>query len=66
MKVLVIGNGGREHALLWKLRADAPAAELFVARGNGGTNALATSLPLDPADGAALAAWAEANSVDLT
>ena len=66
MKVLVIGNGGREHALLWKLRADAPAAELFVARGNGGTNALATSLPLDPADGPALAAWAEANSIDLT
>ena len=66
MKILVVGNGGREHALLWKLRADAPAAELFVARGNGGTDALARCLPLDPADAPALAAWAEANGVALT
>jgi phosphoribosylamine---glycine ligase len=66
MKILVIGHGGREHALLWKLRQDAPAAELFVTRGNGGTAALATHLPLDPADGPALAAWAEGNAVALT
>ncbi len=66
MKVLVIGNGGREHALLWKLRTDAPDAELFVARGNGGTTALATSLPLDPADAPALAAWADSEKIDLT
>jgi phosphoribosylamine--glycine ligase len=66
LKILVVGNGGREHALLWKLRRDAPDAELFVARGNGGTDALATSLPLDPTDAPALAAWAEANHVDLT
>ena len=66
VKVLVVGNGGREHALLWKLRADAPEAEMFVARGNGGTDAIATSLPLDPTDAPALAAWAEANSIDLT
>jgi phosphoribosylamine--glycine ligase len=66
MKVLVIGNGGREHALLWKLRTDAPDAELFVARGNGGTSALATSLPLDPADAPALAAWADSEKIDLT
>jgi phosphoribosylamine--glycine ligase len=66
LKILVVGNGGREHALLWKLRRDAPDAELFVARGNGGTDALATSLPLDPTDAPAIAAWAEANSVELT
>jgi phosphoribosylamine--glycine ligase len=66
LKVLVIGNGGREHALLWKLRTDAPDAELFVARGNGGTTALATSLPLDPADAPALAAWADSEKIDLT
>ena len=66
MKILVVGNGGREHALLWKLRGDDPSAELFVARGNGGTDALATSLPLDPTDAPALAAWAEGNAIDLT
>ena len=66
MRILVVGNGGREHALLWKLRSDAPDAELFVTRGNGGTDGLATSLPLDPADAPALAAWAEGNNIDLT
>jgi len=66
MKILVVGNGGREHAILWKLRQDAPAAELFVTRGNGGTAALATALPLDPTDANSLAGWAEAHGVDLT
>lgn len=66
MKILVVGNGGREHALLWKLRRDAPAAELFVTRGNAGTASLATALPLDPGDSAALAGWVEANGIDLT
>lgn len=66
MKILVVGNGGREHAILWKLRQDAPAAELFVTRGNGGTTALATALPLDATDGPSLAAWVEGNGIDLT
>ena len=66
MKILVVGNGGREHALLWKLRHDAPDAELFVTRGNGGTQELATPIPLDPADANALASWAEANKIDVT
>jgi len=30
MKILIVGNGGREHALLWKLRKDAPSAQFFV------------------------------------
>jgi phosphoribosylamine---glycine ligase len=65
MKILIIGNGGREHALLHKLRSDAPAAEFFITRGNGGTRELATSLPLDPSDMAALAVWCEQNGVGL-
>ncbi|HSJ24792.1 MAG TPA: phosphoribosylamine--glycine ligase [Longimicrobiales bacterium] len=65
MKILIIGNGGREHALLHKLHQDAPDAEFFITRGNGGTHALATSLPLDPGDAPALAAWAEQNRVAL-
>lgn len=66
MKILIIGNGGREHALLWKLRQDAPEAEFYITGGNGGTAGLATSLPLSPTDTAALAGWAEANAIDLT
>ncbi|HEU0052957.1 MAG TPA: phosphoribosylamine--glycine ligase N-terminal domain-containing protein, partial [Longimicrobium sp.] len=61
MKILVVGNGGREHALLWKLRRDAPESELFVTRANGGMAPLATSLPLAPSEIQSLAAWAELN-----
>lgn len=65
MKILIVGSGGREHALLWKLRRDAPAAEFYITRGNGGTAALATSLPLDPSDAPAIAAWSRAHGADL-
>ena len=66
MKILVVGNGGREHALLWKLRRDAPEAELYVTKANGGMADLARSLPIAPGEIQALAGWAEANTVDLT
>ncbi|HKP74389.1 MAG TPA: phosphoribosylamine--glycine ligase [Longimicrobiaceae bacterium] len=65
MKILIVGNGGRESALLWKLRRDAPDAEFFVTKANGGM-AGATSLPLAPGEIQALAAWVETNGVDLT
>jgi phosphoribosylamine---glycine ligase len=65
MRVLVVGNGGREHALLWKLRRDAPAAELFVTRGNGGTAGLASALPIGADEIPALLAWAETSAIDL-
>jgi phosphoribosylamine--glycine ligase len=65
VKILIVGNGGRESALLWKLRRDAPQAELFVTRANGGMEG-ATSLPLGPEEHQALAGWAEGNGVDLT
>jgi phosphoribosylamine---glycine ligase len=66
VKILIVGNGGREHALLWKLRRDAPEAELFVTLGNGGTEGLARALPLKPGEIQALAGWAEEEGVDLT
>jgi len=66
MRILIVGNGGREHALLWKLRKDAPDAEFYITRGNGGTARLATHIPLDPGDISGLAAWAEAQRIDLT
>jgi phosphoribosylamine--glycine ligase len=65
LKILIVGNGGRESALLWKLRRDAPDAEFFVTRGNGGM-AGATPLPLGAGEIQALAAWVETNAVDLT
>jgi phosphoribosylamine---glycine ligase len=66
VKILVVGNGGREHALLWKLARDAPEAERFVTRANPGMEGLATSLPLGPGEMQALAGWVEQNAVDLT
>jgi phosphoribosylamine--glycine ligase len=63
--ILIVGNGGREHALLWKLRRDAPDAEFWITRGNGGTSGLARVLPLDPTDTPAIATWAQERSVDL-
>jgi phosphoribosylamine---glycine ligase len=65
VKILIVGNGGRESALLWKLRRDAPQAEFFVTRANGGM-AGATSLPLGADEHQALAGWAEGNGVELT
>src|SRR5229473_7937200 len=48
MKVLVIGSGGREHALVWKLRQSSRVSEVFCVPGNGGIGAEATCLPGDP------------------
>ncbi len=48
MKILVIGNGGREHALVWKLRQSARVSEVFCVPGNGGICEEATCLPGDP------------------
>lgn len=66
MKILIVGNGGREHALLWKLRHDVPNADFYITRGNGGTAGLATSLPIDATDVRGLTEWAAENGVDLT
>ena len=66
MKVLVIGNGGREHTLCWKLKNDSRAPELFCAPGNAGTAALGTNLDLGATDVAGITAWAKENQPDLT
>ncbi len=65
MRLLVVGNGGREHALLWKLREDAPDAELLVTRGNGGMHTLAESVDVAPTDVAGITALARAREIDL-
>ena len=44
MKILIIGNGGREHAIGIKILKDQPSAELFFAKGNGGTASIGTNI----------------------
>jgi phosphoribosylamine---glycine ligase len=66
VKILIVGNGGREHALLWKLHRDAPDAEFHITRGNAGTDGLAQPIPYAPDDVQTLAGWAADQRIDLT
>src|ERR1051325_6452310 len=66
MKVLVIGNGGREHALVWKLRQSPRVSELYCAPGNGGIAQEAECLPVDIKNIDSLLALAHQISPDLT
>jgi phosphoribosylamine---glycine ligase len=66
MKVLVIGGGGREHALSWKLRQSALVSKIWCAPGNGGISQQAECVPANLADISALADLAEKLRVDLT
>jgi len=66
MKVLVIGGGGREHALVWKLRQSAAVEKVWCVPGNGGIAVEAECVAADPGDVAALLALAEKIAPDLT
>jgi phosphoribosylamine--glycine ligase len=66
MKILVVGGGGREHAIAWRLARDAARPELFCAPGNAGTAAVATNIPIPAEDVEALLAWAKEQRPDLT
>ena len=66
MKILVVGSGGREHAIAWRLAQDSCRPTLFCAPGNAGTAGLAENLPLAAEDVPGLLAWAQANRPDLT
>ena len=50
MNILLLGSGGREHALAWKLSRSSSLEALFIAPGNAGTKTLGTNLPIDPND----------------
>ncbi len=66
MKVLVVGSGAREHAILWKLAQSPRNPELFAAPGNAGTAAIATNLHVAVTDLDALVAAAHEHAIDLT
>src|ERR1051325_11115277 len=64
--ILIVGGGGREHALAWRLARSPGAAKIFVAPGNGGTLECAENVPLAASDIAGLAAFAEKNGIGMT
>jgi phosphoribosylamine--glycine ligase len=65
MRVLLIGSGGREHALAWAISKSPRVEKLFVAPGNGGTERLAENAEIDITDHVAVVAFAQANGVDF-
>jgi phosphoribosylamine--glycine ligase len=66
MKVLIVGAGGREHALAWKLARERSVSEVLCAPGNAGIGEVSRLLPIGAGEVEALAAVAERESVDLT
>src|SRR5690606_40984869 len=67
MNILVLGNGGREHALAWKIAQDKKVAKVFVAPGNAGTatESKCENVVLNILDNAAIIDFAKNNAVDL-
>ena len=66
MKVMVVGGGAREHALVWKITQSPKVDEVYVAPGNAGTQAIARNLNIAPTNIKALAEAAQEYRVDLT
>jgi phosphoribosylamine--glycine ligase len=65
MKILIVGHGGREHALLRTLHRDAPDADFSITGSSGGIAELATSITIPVADSGGIADWAKQNAIDL-
>jgi len=66
MNVLVVGSGGREHALVWKIAQSKGVKKIFCAPGNAGISNLATCVPIDACDIDKLIEFALENKIDLT
>src|SRR5437868_947812 len=68
MNILIIGSGGREHALAWKVAQSAKVTHVFVAPGNAGTSLepKVNNIDIDALDTKALCQFAKSNDIDLT
>lgn len=66
MKVLVVGSGGREHALVWKLNGSKKVAQVFCAPGNAGISSIATCVDIGANEVEKLSEFARSEGVDLT
>ncbi len=66
MKILIVGGGGREHAIAQALSRSSKAEKLYCAPGNAGISALAESVPIHPMEFDRLVGFAEEHSIDLT
>ncbi len=66
MKVLVVGGGGREHALAWKINESASVERVFIAPGNAGTAEVGENVDIGASDIPALARFAKENNIGLT
>ncbi len=65
MNVLIVGNGGREHALAWKVKQSKRLKKLYIAPGNAGCKDLGECIDLDLNNIAAIVRWAKQNAIDL-
>jgi len=66
MKILIVGSGGREHALAWKMSQSPHCEKLYAAPGNGGLAQIAELVPIEDSHISELADWAKDNKIDLT
>ena len=65
MKVLLLGSGGREHALAWKISQSSILDQLFIAPGNAGTRQFGKNIPLSPIDFIAVKSFVLENNIDM-
>ena len=66
MKVLLVGSGGREHAIAWKIKQSPKLDKLYIAPGNAGTQSLGINLNISDTDIDALLNFAKERDIDLT
>ena len=65
MDILLLGSGGRESALAWKMSQSLLLGKLYIAPGNGGTSQYGTNVALSPLDFDAIKEWVKANDIKM-